>query len=70
MDNVEKLQAFIDDNGLTHAQAADAVGCSRPMVTQILGRRLRPGLDLSFEIEAFTKKTVKAKDWRKDGGAG
>ena len=69
MDNVDKFQAFMKDKGLTHQQAADALGCSRPMVTQILGRRLRPGLDLSFAIEEFTKRKVPAKGWQSNGGA-
>ena len=67
MDAKTKLRAWIDDEGLTHAEAADRLDCSASLVTGILGGKRHPGLPTAHAIERETRAwkggQIRTEEW-------
>jgi hypothetical protein len=60
----EKLQSFLDDNGISHAEAARGIGVSAPMVFDYLAGKKRPSDGARRKaIEAWTGGKVRSTDW-------
>lgn len=56
----ERLREWIEDEGLTQADAAERLGCSRVFVTLLLGgRRTVRGLEIALAIERETRSWAK-----------
>lgn len=53
-----KLGEWMKRNGYKGKDVAEAVGCSRPFLSQIKQGKAEPGLRLALRIQAFTRREV------------
>lgn len=66
-----RLREWIEDSGLTQADAAARIGCSRPFVTLLIGGRrvlrdLRLALAIERETESWSKGPIRVHEWGSD----
>lgn len=62
-DAAARLAAWIKRAKISDAEAARRLGCSRSMLSRVLGRTRRPGVDLAVAIEYSTGIIV--AEWTK-----
>ncbi|MBO9457310.1 helix-turn-helix transcriptional regulator [Paracoccus sp. R12_1] len=64
---MEKLRAYLSDEGVTQKTFAEAVGLSRSHLNEIISGRKRPSLDVAFAIARATNGAISVDSWEIGG---
>lgn len=59
----EALRSYLKDAGVTQKQFAERIGSQQSIISRILAKDIRPGIDLAYSIEVETGGYVKTTQW-------
>ncbi len=60
---MDKLRAFLDEEGLTQQAFAELIGRQQATVSRLLNRTALPSLSLAVRIEQVTSGRVPVSSW-------
>lgn len=60
---MEKIEAYLKDNGLSQRQFAELIGVDESLVSRYMAKTTKPKVERMFEIERITNGGVPVSAW-------